>query len=161
MQIADFQRFLHLLISSICNLQSEIYNLEKVMTPKLIETGSPDSKAREIAIHQEEVLIGRGPDCDLRLKSTSVSRHHCLLRFRGEEASITDLGSSNGTFVNGQRVRSQSTLKSGDEIRVGTCPFVVDLGDRVRPEDAEGIAATCKLPGTTGKTPEGKKTSNN
>jgi pSer/pThr/pTyr-binding forkhead associated (FHA) protein len=130
------------------------------MNPRLIEPANTESKAREIAIHQEEILIGRGADCDVRLKVTSVSRHHCLLRFRRDEASITDLGSSNGTFVNGQRVRSQTTLKSGDEIRVGTCPFVVDLGDQVRPEDAEGIAATCKLPGVTGKMPEGKKTSN-
>src|SRR5260370_24140343 len=114
------------------------------MRRKRMGAGTTDSKAREIAIHQEEVLIGRGADCDLRLKATSVSRHHCLLRFRGDEASISDLGSSNGTFVNGQRVRSQTTLHSGDEIRVGTVPFVVDLGDRVNPEDAEGIAATCK-----------------
>ena len=53
-------------------------------------------------------------------------------------------------------------LKPGDEIRVGTVPFVVDLGDQVNPENAEGIAATCKLPGVSAKQPpEGKKTSNN
>ena len=127
------------------------------MTPRLIEAGATGSKGREIAIHQEEFLIGRGADCDLRLKATAVSRHHCLLRFRGDEASITDLGSSNGTFLNGQRVRSQTTLHSGDEIRVGACSFAVDLGDRVNPEDAEGIAATCKLPGVGTKPQQGKK----
>jgi len=126
------------------------------MNPKLIEPG-PGSKSREIAVHQEEFLIGRGTDCDLRLKGTAISRHHCLLRFRGQEASITDLGSSNGTFVNGQRVRSQTTLHSGDEIRLGTCSFVVDLGDRVNPEEAEGIAATCKLPGVSAKAPKNKQ----
>ena len=128
------------------------------MTPKLIESGTSGSRGREIAVHQEEFLIGRGADCDLRLKATAVSRHHCLLRFRRDEASITDLGSSNGTFINEQRVRSQTALHSGDEIRVGTCRFVVDLGDRVNPEDAEGIAATCKLPGVAAKPQEGKKT---
>lgn len=128
------------------------------MTPKLIEPGTSGSKSRDIAIHQEEFLIGRGADCDLRLKATAVSRHHCLLRFRGAEASISDLGSSNGTFVNGQRVRSQTTLHSGDEIRVGTFPFVVDLGDQVNPDDAEGVAATCKLPAeVSAKRQEGKQ----
>jgi pSer/pThr/pTyr-binding forkhead associated (FHA) protein len=141
---------------AICNLQSAICNLEKEMTPKLIEPGTTGSKGREIAIHQEEFLIGRGADCDLRLKVTAVSRHHCLLRFRGQEASVTDLGSSNGTFVNGQRVRSQTTLHSGDEIRVGTYQFVVDLGDRIHPEEAEGIAATCKIPGVGGTAPKQK-----
>ena len=124
------------------------------MTPKLIEPGTTGSKGREIAIHQEEFLIGRGADCDLRLKVSAVSRHHCLLRFRGPEASISDLGSSNGTFVNGQRVRSQTTLQSGDEIRVGTYQFVVDLGDRINPDEADGIAATCKIADVRGKAPK-------
>ena len=128
------------------------------MNPKLIEPGTSNSKFRSIAIHQEEFLIGRGADCDLRLKASAVSRHHCLLRFRGAEASVTDLGSSNGTFVNGQRVRSQTTLHSGDESRVGTLPFVVDLGDDITSEDAEGgPGATCKLKGESAKPPQGAK----
>jgi pSer/pThr/pTyr-binding forkhead associated (FHA) protein len=99
---------------------------------KLIE--SEAAERREIAITKEEFLIGRGSDCDLRLGSSAVSRHHCLVRVRGQEATVTDLGSSNGTFLNGKRVRSSSPLRSGDELRLGSFAFVLQLADD------EGIA---------------------
>ena len=130
------------------------------MTPRLIEaspsTGTnSSSRIREIAMQGEEFLIGRGADCNLRLRAAAISRHHCLLRFRGNEATLIDLGSSNGTFVNDKRVRSQATVHSGDEIRLGNYRFQVDLGDSID-LDAKGepdpTAATCKL-----KNPEKKK----
>jgi pSer/pThr/pTyr-binding forkhead associated (FHA) protein len=96
---------------------------------KLIETSAPDRK--EVPVTKEEFLIGRGPDCDLRLGSSEVSRHHCLLRVRGEEVTVSDLGSSNGTYLNGQRVRSQAILLNGDELRVAAFRFVLELN---RPE---------------------------
>jgi pSer/pThr/pTyr-binding forkhead associated (FHA) protein len=99
------------------------------MTAKLIEPGVGLERTREIAIPKEEFLVGRGSDCDLRVNDEDVSRHHCLIRVRGQEASLSDLGSSNGTFVNGKRVLSQVALNSGDEIRLGKCRFLVDLGD--------------------------------
>lgn len=43
---------------------------------------------------------------------------------------ISDLGSSNGTFVNGNRLLSQIRLATGDEIQLGPCRFVIDLGDQ-------------------------------
>ncbi len=82
---------------------------------------------REIAITKEEFLIGRGADCDLRLGVSAVSRHHCLIRFQGGEVLLVDLGSANGSFVNGQRVRSQAPLKHGDEITVGELTLVLEL----------------------------------
>jgi pSer/pThr/pTyr-binding forkhead associated (FHA) protein len=94
---------------------------------KLIEAAA--SARREIPITREEFLIGRGADCDLRLNASAVSRHHCLVRVRGQEATVIDLGSSNGTFLNGQRVRSQAPLHSGDELRLGSLAFVLELDD--------------------------------
>src|SRR5439155_565627 len=85
------------------------------MLAKLLEHRPGVDTRREIGVTKEEFLIGRGPDCDLRLAVPAVSRHHCLLRFRGSEATLTDLGSVNGTFVNGQRVRSSMTLQPGDD----------------------------------------------
>jgi pSer/pThr/pTyr-binding forkhead associated (FHA) protein len=82
---------------------------------------------REIAITKEEFLIGRGADCDLRLGISAVSRHHCLIRFQGGEVNLVDLGSANGSYVNGQRVRSQAALKHGDEIGLGELTFVIEL----------------------------------
>ncbi len=121
------------------------------MKGKLIERGSRPEETREIPLSQEEFLIGRGTDCDLRLGVSSISRHHCLIRLAGDEATVTDLGSSNGTFVNGQRVRSQATLHTGDELGIGTCKLLIELEgegqvDLGAPVGADPLAATAKLP---------------
>src|SRR5262245_58829991 len=94
-------------------------NREELMTPKLIELGSDGRAAQEIHLLSDEFLIGRGADCNLRLHDVDVSRHHCLIRRRQGETTLVDLGSSNGTFVNGHRVVSQVELHPSDEIRLG------------------------------------------
>src|ERR1700693_3456135 len=99
------------------------------MTPKLIEPAVGTERTREIPILKEGFLIGRGPDCDLRVNDEDVSRHHCEIVVRGQEATLSDLGSRNGTFVNGKRVLSQVALVSSDVIGLGKCRFLVDLGD--------------------------------
>ena len=123
---------------------------EGSMTPKLIEPAVGMVRTREISIPKEEFLIGRGSDCDLRLNDEDISRHHCLIRVRGQEATLSDLGSSNGTFVNGKRVLSQVLLRSADEIRVGGCRFLVDLGDTPKgvynvPDAPNSLAVTHRI----------------
>ncbi|SRR6266540_1896997 len=100
------------------------------MIAKLIEYGVNPSERREIPITKEEFLIGRGPDCDLRLGVSDVSRHHCMVRLRGDEAAVVDLGSINGTYLNGQRIRSQAPLHSGDELQVGPFYFHLQIGSQ-------------------------------
>lgn len=119
------------------------------MKVRLIERGENAEDMREIPIEESEFLIGRGPDCDLRLPVASVSRHHCLLNVKADGVSVSDLGSANGTFVNGQRVRSQTALQTGDLLAVGSCQFVVDLGDlnKLWPAEAPNpMTTTIKLP---------------
>jgi pSer/pThr/pTyr-binding forkhead associated (FHA) protein len=117
---------------------------------RLIERGTTAGQTREIPISSPEFLIGRGADCDLRLRETAVSRHHCTIRLNGGEATVVDLGSSNGTFLNGQRIRSSAPLHNGDELTVGSAAFVVDLGDSDEPRpdlpDVDPLARTMKLP---------------
>jgi pSer/pThr/pTyr-binding forkhead associated (FHA) protein len=120
------------------------------MTPKLIEPAVGTERTREISIVKEEFLIGRGADCDLRVNDEDISRHHCLIRVRGQEATLSDLGSSNGTFVNGKRVLIQVKLGSGDEIGLGKCRFLVDLGDKPEgvyqvPAGLDSLAVTRKI----------------
>jgi predicted component of type VI protein secretion system len=120
------------------------------MHAKLIEHGKTPADKREIPITREEFLIGRGRDCDLRLGSSAISRHHCLIRVRGDEALVLDLGSSNGTFLNGRRVRSQAPLHSGDQLLVGSFAFTVEVDPKEGiswcPEpDSDPAAATYKL----------------
>jgi pSer/pThr/pTyr-binding forkhead associated (FHA) protein len=116
------------------------------MKMRLLERGQDEKLLREIPITESEFLIGRGGDCELRLAVPDVSRHHCMIRLSADEAVLEDLGSANGTLLNGQRVRSATTLRSGDLLQVGECRFVVDLGDLAWAElgAADPAAATIR-----------------
>ena len=96
------------------------------MLAKLVEQEPSGDSRHEVAITKEEFLIGRGTDCDLRLRGDAVSRHHCLIRIRPDEITLADLGSSNGTFINGQRIRSQAAIDNGDIIGVGEFRFTLE-----------------------------------
>ena len=65
-----------------------------------------------------ELLIGRHPSCDLSVQDGGVSRRHARLAWSGSGYAIEDLGSANGTYVNGNRISSQG-LRDGDIIQVG------------------------------------------
>ena len=69
------------------------------------------------------LVIGRGSECDLVLASPRVSRRHCVVRPGEAAVEVEDLGSSNGTRVNGVAVR-QRTLREGDLIEVGGVALV-------------------------------------
>jgi CheY-like chemotaxis protein len=72
-------------------------------------------------------LIGRGTDCDVHLFDTALSRHHCRLHWRNERLVVEDLGSRNGTLVNGQKVTEPRVLVEGDSLWVGASVFTVRL----------------------------------
>jgi hypothetical protein len=65
------------------------------------------------------VVVGRSPACDLPVPSPRVSRRHAWVHREGSGYAVSDLGSTNGTYVNEQRVVGDRVLKPGDRIRVG------------------------------------------
>jgi pSer/pThr/pTyr-binding forkhead associated (FHA) protein len=75
------------------------------------------SFAADIAVDRAAVLVGRHEHCDARLGSPLVSRRHCLLIQDGHEVVVRDLGSINGTWINGQRV-ALGRLKAGDQVSI-------------------------------------------
>ena len=75
-----------------------------------------------------ETLVGRGGDCDIFLGDVTVSRHHAKLSVEDDALSIEDLGSTNGTYVNGSRADA-SDLDAGDELIVGKFHLIVARGD--------------------------------
>ena len=81
--------------------------------PRLLVSGpepGPDgSMQRTYELTAPVTMLGRGTDCDLRLVDPGVSRHHAELRVEDDEVVLVDLGSTNGTFVNGQPVRRVDT----------------------------------------------------
>ncbi len=77
-----------------------------------------DGSQQWLELHPGSNVIGRGQDADLRLPDTGVSRRHVDIRFDGGGAVLHDLGSTNGTTVNGHRAQSWQ-MQHGDVIRLG------------------------------------------
>ena len=106
----------------------------------------------------EVVTMGRHEDNDLRLSSRFVSQHHCRLQQVGKEWKIVDLGSQNGTRVNGAEV-TQKILKPGDRLEVGHVPIwfaeapdevteVLDPGiDEATPAALEDVTVSARTDG--------------
>lgn len=80
-----------------------------------------------IPLNRDKFLIGREEDCQLRPNSDLVSRHHCVIAIDDFTVRIRDLGSTNGTFVNNQRITTQVVLKQGDQIRIGKLAFEIQI----------------------------------
>jgi predicted component of type VI protein secretion system len=96
------------------------------MEIKLIVAGGKQT-GKEIPIAGRKFLIGRSEECQLRPQHTEVSRKHCVILVEEGAASIEDCGSTNGTFVNDQRITGRHVLSDGDRIRVGMLALVVRL----------------------------------
>ncbi len=78
---------------------------------------------REIKISVPEFVIGRGDTAHLKPSSDLVSRRHCAIRVEGGRVIVADMGSRNGTFVNGEQLKSEHVAKPGDRVRVGRLQF--------------------------------------
>jgi FHA domain len=96
-----------------------------------------------IQIRRGKLLIGREEDCQLRPDSEFVSRHHCVLLLDDYTLRIRDLGSKNGTFVNGRRIgTSETILLHDDMISIGEMIGQIDLSQVPVPDpvDAPEVA---------------------
>lgn len=78
------------------------------------------SAEREFTLCEGETIIGRAAECAVRLESSTVSRHHALLRIEGGQAVLEDLDSKNGTFVGARRVDRPTVLANDDLLRFGS-----------------------------------------
>ncbi|MDQ6784877.1 MAG: DUF3662 and FHA domain-containing protein [Actinomycetota bacterium] len=74
---------------------------------------------REIGLSERPAVLGRMPGCEVVLADPNVSRRHAEVRASGEGWVVTDLGSTNGTKVNGVRISGSQSLRPGDDVRVG------------------------------------------
>jgi pSer/pThr/pTyr-binding forkhead associated (FHA) protein len=80
---------------------------------------------RVIDIYQAEAILGRHSQADIRVAAPDVSRHHCRLRFESGHWYVEDLGSLNGTYVDGELVQ-RARLTRGCVLRVASHAFTVD-----------------------------------
>jgi anti-anti-sigma factor len=98
----------------------------------------PDGK--EYSIQPDPLTMGREADCDLVITDPLVSRRHAEIQLRDGTPYITDLGSVNGTWVNGQQIGAERALQGGDVIEVGDTKLGVRA--RTRPISISVRAAT-------------------
>ncbi|MHB2019381.1 MAG: FHA domain-containing protein, partial [Candidatus Xenobia bacterium] len=85
------------------------------------------------------VRIGRDPQNDIPLNNLQVSRFHSEIQREGRDFVLVDLGSTNGTFLNGQKISGKSNLKKGDHIRISDFHFMFD-GEKLEHYSEEGNA---------------------
>ena len=90
-----------------------------------------DSAGTVYELIADETMIGRNPTTDITLHDDGISREHAIISFEEPEAEyvVEDLQSTNGTQVNGKRVRS-ATLAANDELRIGHTSFRFEIGAR-------------------------------
>ncbi len=84
------------------------------------------SASKAVKLVEGITTVGRQDDCQLKIASAQVSRKHCQLFEHKGHLLVKDLGSANGTFVNGQKIAPQRVLEPGDELAIGPIRFRVE-----------------------------------
>lgn len=93
-----------------------------------------------------KITIGRGAECDVTIDNAAVSRSHASIEYKDGEYYVSDLGSSNGTFLNGNQLEAPSIIKPGDNI--GVAKFNLSFQDAPQAEvqklvgDIDNLEAT-------------------
>jgi pSer/pThr/pTyr-binding forkhead associated (FHA) protein len=76
----------------------------------------------DISLDRAPVVVGRHRWCDVRIASLQVSRRHCRLALARDSVLVRDLGSTNGTLINGERIK-EGVLRPGDELSIAHCRY--------------------------------------
>ena len=102
----------------------------------VLELQDQPSNVRRVTV-RHDIVIGRGADCNLRLSAPQISRRHCFLRVGRDGVSVTDLDSSNGTYVDGQRLKSgiRQPLVNGSQLSVGPIRYLIHVRDEAVSND--------------------------
>jgi pSer/pThr/pTyr-binding forkhead associated (FHA) protein len=97
--------------------------------------------------------IGRNPTNDFRIPDASVSSFHCEISVSADSVVVTDLGSTNGTFVDGQMIQ-QSELKPGQTLRLGQAEFKLEriALEIARPDSSSSTSSSSSVPASLTQT---------
>jgi len=94
----------------------------------------------------DNAVIGRQPGCDIPVPADEVSRHHARLRITPDGIHVEDMGSANGTWINGQRLPS-GLLRPGEELRLDTVRFLLVAPGMDARQQAASARAPAPAPG--------------
>jgi pSer/pThr/pTyr-binding forkhead associated (FHA) protein len=133
---------------------------EVVMSSYYLIRGEDSAGGDRVEV-MAEMLVGRGEDCDLRIQDGHPSRRHAKLTIEGDELWLEDLGSANGTTVNGLAITSRTRLQHGDRVAFDLSTFVVAAPEGNADADATVVRrvdadpeATVVRPAPTVQTPQ-------
>jgi predicted component of type VI protein secretion system len=93
----------------------------------MLELSSP---IKSIKLHQFPVIIGRGANGVVSLDDSSIGHYQCMIDKDADGFMIWDLGTKDGTIINGQRIHKNMPLRHGDEIIIGSNSFTALIGTR-------------------------------
>jgi len=99
-----------------------------------------EGERRSFSITRDVTNVGRREDCDFRIPLGEISRKHCRIMKDDTTLKVEDLGSSNGTFHNGERVQA-CELAPGDTLQVGSVAFVVQIDGSPVDEELQPMTA--------------------
>lgn len=91
---------------------------------------------KQTAFSIEQIIIGRNPSCDYVIEDSTVSAMHAQVFFRHNQWWVEDLNSTNGTFLNDQKVTIATVITSGDKLLCGDIPISIQIGT-TKPIDLE------------------------
>lgn len=103
----------------------------------LLQIASGSNAGQTIRVDGPAFAIGRDPECQLRPRSPEVSRRHAEIDIEGDRVILRDLGSRNGTLVNGEPISGPKPLEDGDRIMVGPLQFVATIKPPIAVGDGE------------------------
>ena len=86
----------------------------------------PDTPGESLTLNELPITIGRAPSASVRISDRWLSREHCTIYRDDNSLVVRDLGSTHGTYVNGQQVQ-EAILRSGDRISIGLTTFVAKI----------------------------------
>lgn len=123
------------------------------MKIKLVVIGGVHA-GKEIPVRRARFVIGRSTECQLRLNGNLISRRHCVILLKDERIVVEDLGSTDGTFVNGRKISAiePQELNHGDHLAVGTMEFEVHVSGAIGSRQPE-VSTTQKTADTQSSTP--------
>lgn len=123
-------RLIYLDVKKMSRFESEEVNVSGIETASLKplhNRNKSDSDLKNRYMIYGEALIGRNKNCDITLKGQYISGRHAHIWYENGEWYLEDLGSRNGTEINGQRIRGCVILDPQDKIVIGDQPFVFEV----------------------------------
>lgn len=105
-------------------------------------------RAHELKV--DKTTIGRVDDNTFPIAESSVSSHHCEIILRGNDVVVNDLNSTNGTFINGDKITGEAVLKPGQILRLGQIELRLDV-EGVAPAPAPAAAPSAPAPAAASK----------